>query len=172
MDVMVAAYMRLSKRMKMILGCLGVIMAFQLASYFALSSTCIPSLALNLTPEHTHFAKDPSFSWVLLELDYCKNLTASQKDKLLLLLRERYGTVYLSKDDVPVTEVDRNPEGWVVGYNRGFSYNFSVVSSGPFWVRVSHGDYEANLAASYGEDVYVWFLGVWVKVYHEPLTVA
>jgi hypothetical protein len=102
----------------------------------------------------------------------CQKLTDRQKDDLLALLRDRYSTVYVSESDLPDNAQVRDSAGRWMGFNGGFSFEFSIVSQGPFWVRVSRSDLEGNLAASFGEHVYVWILGTWVRLHDGPQAVS
>ncbi len=164
--------MKLRKSVIIALICVAFLVILQLLSYLGFSSVRIPSIALHLTPERTHFDKGASFSWVWLKTADCQNLTDDQKGILTRLLRRRYRHVYLSENELPKDAQILDPAGRWIGYKDGFSFAFSVVSHGPFWVRVAHLDHEGNLAASSAEHVYVWILGIWLKVHDGPMTVA
>ena len=75
-------------------------------------------------------------------------------------------------NDLPETAFHRGPNGEVLGFNRGFSYGFSIASKGLFWVWVSHGDYEGNLAAFSGEHLYIWLFGTWIKVHDGRMLIS
>jgi len=164
--------MKMTNRKQVILLCLSAIVVLQVGTYLLFASFTIPDIALRLTPEHTHFVKGTTFSWVWLQADRCENLTDRQKVRLRSLVRYRYHTVYDTESDIPKNLIFHDPEGKWAGYDDGFSYRFSVLFRGPFWVKVSHGDHEGNLAASFGEHVYVWVLCMWVKLYDGPMAVS
>lgn len=165
--------MGLTRRKKIGLACVGIlVLLFQLGSYLLFSSAGIPSIALRLTPDRTHFENGASFSWVLLRIDHCENLNEKQKASLLSLFRDRYSILYESEASLPENAQVRDSAGRWLGFNDGFSFEFSIVSRGPFWVRVSHTDTEGNEGGSFGEHVYVWVLGIWLKVCDGPQAVA
>jgi hypothetical protein len=163
--------MRMTGRRKVVIVSVLVLLAIQVVTYLTLSSSRIPSLALDSTPEKTHFAPGASFSWVLLRLEKCKGLSEAQKERLLSVFRTHYSAVYTDDAEVPADLVQLGPRDHV-NYYGGFSYDFSVVSRGPFWVRVYHRDHEGSRAASTGKHVYIWVIGSWIKVYDGPMEVA
>jgi hypothetical protein len=91
---------------------------------------------------------------------------------LLAKFAERYNATYGSEADLPADAEVRDAAGRWLGFNDGFVFRFGIVSRGLFSVRVSHSDLEASAAASFGDHVYVWILGMWLKVYDSPLVVA
>jgi len=154
------------------LACAVALLALQVLSYFLLAPTGISAIALRLTPEHTHFVEGTSFSWALLNLDGCENLTDGQKRALLSGFQRRYQNVYTNDSQLPENAQHRDASGRRIGFKEGFSFSLSIVSRGPFWVRVRHQDWEGNQAASGGETVFVWILGVWVKASSGRMAVA
>ena len=71
------------------------------ASFQPLSKEQVESLATEVTtntPEHVHFVKGTTFSWVLFEQE--DSGPAGLIEAVLNRLREKY-TVYRSKEDVP-----------------------------------------------------------------------
>jgi hypothetical protein len=156
--------MKLSKRKKIFLIGAGVIIALQMGTYLAFAQGRVPAIALRWTPEHVHFAPGKTFSWALLEMDRCEGLTERQKDSLIRLFRDRYNQVYLSDAEIAENLLRRDSTGELLGYSDGFSFEFDIVSQRPFWLRVRSSDWEANLAASAGERVYIWILGGWVRL--------
>ena len=149
-----------------------VFVLIQLITYFAFASRRIPALALRYTPEHTHFAPGARFSWMLLNLEASTGLTGAQRAKMLSLFKEQYGRVYTDRACVPQSLLFTNSSMQFAGYKDGFSFSFRVLASGPLWVRVSHSDYEAPLAASSGQHILVWIMGFWVPVYNGPIEVS
>lgn len=164
--------MRMTKRKKIVLICLGAFIVWQVGTYLLFASSSIPHIAPHLTPEHTHFAEGTTFSWIWLQADRAKNLTMKQIADLRSILKNHYDHVYGAEAEIPESRIHRNPNGDWTGYGDGFSFSFSVVSDGPFWVRVSHSDSVGNESASFGEHVYIWVLGVWVKLYDGPMAVT
>jgi hypothetical protein len=162
----------MSKRKKVVLALLGALAVLQTGTHLLFAHSAVPAIAPRLTPEHTHFAEGTTFSWVYLRVADCENLSERQKAGLLSRLGRRYDKVYEAEADISEHLIHRDAKGEWTGYEGGFSYRFSVVSSGPFWVKVKHGDLVGDVAASSGEHVYVWVLGVWVKLYDGPMAVA
>lgn len=152
---------KMKGRRKTIIACIGALVAIQLATYFVLASARIPIMALQLTPDRTHF-KGKAFSWVLLDVSRCENLTDSQKSDLLSLFGSRYGRVYFNESELPRGAQDLDSAGRWVGYNDGFSFNFSIISRGPFWVYFSHRDRVGNVAGSFGKHFCIWLFGGWL----------
>ena len=164
--------MGITKQKRILLIALGVLIVWQVGTYLLFASSSITRIAPHLTPEHTHFVRGTTFSWVWLKTDQCQNLTATQLTDLRSLFTRRYDRVYGDEADIPERRISRDPSGNWLKYEDGFAFNFGVVSRGPFWVRVSHADKVGNMAASLGEHVYVWVLGFWVWVYDGPQYVS
>ena len=163
----------ISRRLKIVLLLLGSLIVLQVATYLLFAHSKIPAIALHWTPEYkyTHLRRETTFSWVCLQVDQCKNLSERQKAKLLSLLNDKYDTVYEDMSDIPQNLIYRDSEGKWTGYDDGFVYAFDLDSHGPFWIRVSRGDNVANMGGSGGDHVYVWILGIWVKLYDGSMMV-
>lgn len=160
----------MSKWIKIVLTVIGAVVIIQVGTYLLFATRSIPSIALRLTPEYTHFAKGTTFSWVWLKP--CESLTETHKTRLHYLLDKRYDTIYQDQSDIPESRIIRDADGKWVAYDDGFTFDFNVLSRGPFLVRVTHADLEANLAASWAEHTYIWILFGWVKVHQGPMLVS
>jgi|GEM_PF-6082614 len=162
----------MSKPIKITLITIGILVVLQVGTFLIFSFSQIPSIALRLTPEQTHFSEDTTFSWVWLQADLCRGLTEEQNTRLRSLLADRYPSVYDAVSEIPEKSIDRDSDGNWIGYDDGFSFSYSVVSRGLFWVRIGHCDRVGNLGASSGEHVYVWILYRWFRLYDDGMALS
>ena len=138
-----------------------------------LSKAQVESLAVEIlenTPEHVHYAKGTTFSWVLFEQqdpDPIPALTTAVLDRL----KEKY-TVYRSRDDIPATQLVRDESGELIGYRDGFSFRFSATVLGADKVEIRYADWEGNVGASSRTISYEWTDSQWKVITRGPLLVS
>ncbi len=80
----------MSKCKKTILSVLAGLVVVQVGTYLLFAHSAVSAIALDLTPEHTHFRPGTTFSWVYLRVDDCENLSDRQKAVLRSRLAGRY----------------------------------------------------------------------------------
>lgn len=137
------------------------ILIIQTLTYLLSSPQSISSIALKLTPEHTHFSDDRAFKWICL-----RSSGSDTFDKQLIKqFKEKYSVVYEDVDQIPPKLSTKDSEGRWLGFKDGFIFSFNIKSEGLFWMKVTHGDLVGSLAGSSSEHLYIWILGKWVKVY-------
>jgi len=138
-----------------------------------LSEVQIEALATEIlrhTPEHVHFEKGTTFSWVLF-VEPTSDESPELTKAVLRHLKARY-TVYRTRDEIPPDKITVDRSGDLIGYRDGFKFGFSVSVRGAAEVEIRYSDWVGNLAASSQSVAYRWSGSQWEVVWRGPLIVA
>lgn len=134
-------------------------------NHFVLTEKQIDDLKLQIvknTPEFTHFEPGAKFGWVFFKVDSL-SLQKELYDAVKKELKKKY-LVYLSKEDIPPKNIQKNEDDYISGYNDGFRFSFNIEFLNKNKVRVHYEDYEGSLAASGFWIIYKWNKEKWKMV--------
>ena len=96
------------------------------------------------------------------EMKFFRKVTDEDKEQYELLKKEDWMTPKMLEEAREEIESGRR----MVGLKRGSRINWELKRKGLFWMRCSSSRTAGRLAARGSEDVFIWVLGWWVRVYN------
>ncbi|MHC4249644.1 MAG: hypothetical protein ACYS9X_11005 [Planctomycetota bacterium] len=104
-------------------------------------------------------------TYVVLQDGVWQSLSEEQRTSLRAYLSDATENIYLTHKDLPDGSI--RTQGELFEYVGGTSLNWKLVASGPFWMTCQCGYGISSTGAEGREDVYVWFLWGWVRLYNK-----
>ncbi len=180
----------------------GILLLVQVATYVCFAERSMPASAIRCNPDYADRNLDLNFvcvrseTWAELTAAQKSSLEAALKRRAPLLyhsmdevpvvrLHVRRTTAkdladyasYKKRGDVsPRTlamvkrKIDRGYE--VLALKKGAKVGWELTDRGLFWTRCSSSAWSAQEGACWREDVYVWVLGFWVRVWNTSMAMS
>jgi len=192
---------RILRRAKLAGAVGGILLLAQMATYWLSAERAMPVAALRQLHDYrwlkrSRFALFPQNRWDALTPSQREAVARELKRHVTVIYHSAKEIPQASLHTQPITEKDtqsyERAKGarWVkaetlealreeiesgrkvIGYNDGVRLEWELCRRGPFWMQSRAGVWVSVIGAEWREDVYVWLLGWWVRVWNLAHPVA